>query len=250
MAIARDRLGKLSMANLKPQEIADYRDRRLKKIQSSTMNRELQIISAAITHSIREWGVALPFNPVAHVRKPPPGVHRNRVLERDEEHKLMLALDGEGYLRVPRTHHNCWVKPIIQLALETACRRGEILSMRWENVDLERRVIYLPLTKNGEDRNVPLSSQAIRILQQLPRSDEGNVFPIAWTALHQAFRKACRRAGIDNLKFHDLRHTATTRMASLLPNVIELSAVTGHKSLAMLKRYYHVKPEELARKLG
>ena len=249
-AMQRHRMARLSMAALRPQDIADYRDLRLGAIQGSTVNREMQLLGAVVNHAMREWRIPVPFNPVEQVRKPHPGRGRSRVFEGDEESRLFAALDGEGYKRVPRIHHNPWVRPIVELALETACRRGEILSMRWEQVDLGRRIIRLPITKNGEERLVPLSVRATALLQSLPRSLDGRLFPIQWTALHQAFKKACRRASIEDFHFHDLRHVAVTRLASKLPNVIELAAVTGHKTLTMLRRYYHVRAEDLAKKLG
>lgn len=246
----RSRIAKLSMASLKPQDIADYRDLRLRTIQCSTANRELQLLSAVIGHAMREWGIALQINPAVQVRRPHPGQGRNRVFEGDEEHRLFAALDGVGYKRVPRLHHNPWVRPIVELALETACRRGELLGMRWELLDLTSRTIRIPITKNGEQRIVPLSSRAIEVIRALPRSLDGRLFPIRWTLLHQAFTKACRRAGLVDFHFHDLRHEATTRLSTKLPNVIELAAVTGHKNLKMLQRYYHTRPEDLAKKLG
>ena len=246
----RDPICRVAILNIKPQDAADYRDRRSQSLQSSTLNREIQLLRSIVNHACREWGIALNYNPFERIRMPPVGRSRDRVLEPDEEVRLLSALDGSGYKRVPKVNHNPWVKPIVQLAIETACRRGEILSLEWGDVDLKSRTIHLAITKNGDPRTVPLSSKAVEILQAIPRNLDGRVFPIPWTALHQAFKKACKRAGIVDLKFHDLRHTATSRLAEKLPNVIELSAVTGHKSLAMLKRYYHVKPEVLARKLG
>lgn len=246
----RDPIAQMAMSNLRPSDIAAYRDRRLRTIKSSTCNRELQLIQALITHAMREWGVSLPANPVALVKKPAAGRGRCRVFENDEEQRLMAALDGDGYTRIPRVKHNPWIKPIVLLALETACRRGELLSMRWEHVDLDRQLVKLPMTKNGDVRITPLSSRAVAVLRALPQSQDGCVFPIVWTTLHQAFRKACLRAGLEDFHFHDLRHVATTRLAEHLPNVIELAAVTGHRSLSMLQRYYHTRPEVLAHKLG
>jgi integrase len=136
------------------------------------------------------------------------------------------------------------------VALETAMRRSELLALQWKHVDLHRRVAVLETTKNGERRAVPLSSKAIDTLSALPRSISGCVFPMTACAVSAAFERAVERAGIMDFRFHDLRHTAITQMATKLPNVIELSAVTGHKSLKMLQRYYHPNPQELARKLG
>ncbi len=129
-------------------------------------------------------------------------------------------------------------------------RRGELLALRWENVDTKKRTAYLPMTKNGDARTVPLSSRAVSVLETLPRSIEGHVFPISENALKLAFVRAVKVAGIKDLHFHDLRHKATSRLAEKLSNVLELSAVTGHKDLRMLKRYYHPRAADLARKLG
>jgi integrase len=129
-------------------------------------------------------------------------------------------------------------------------RRSELLRLRWADIDLIKSTALLDETKNGTPRNVPLSTAALAVLNSLPRSICGNVFPLKYFTLDAAFKRAVKRTGLINLRFHDLRHTAITAMAKKLPNLIELSAVTGHKSLTMLKRYYHPNTEDLARKLG
>ncbi|WP_307734237.1 site-specific integrase [Massilia sp. erpn] len=123
-------------------------------------------------------------------------------------------------------------------------------SMRWENVNLQAQTALLPMTKNGTARVVPLSRRAVAILQALSGTDTGPVFPISYMVVNNCFVDACKRARIVDLHFHDLRHTATSRLAEKLPNVIELASVTGHQTIQMLKRYYHPKAEVLAQKLG
>jgi integrase len=133
-------------------------------------------------------------------------------------------------------------------------RRGELLKLTWENINLKAHTAYLPDTKDPKgrtrDRTVPLSSRAIAILSSLPHSDDGRVFPVSANAVRLAWTRAMKRAGIENLRFHDMRHEAASRLAEKLPNLIELSAVTGHMDLRMLKRYYHPRAEDLAKKLG
>jgi integrase len=124
------------------------------------------------------------------------------------------------------------------------------LSLRWDNIDYSKRTAYLQLTKNGDSRTVPLSIRAIQTLQALPISIDGRVLPINFAALENNFKRARERVNLKDLRIHDLRHTAVTRLAEKLPNLIELSAVSGHRSLAMLKRYYHPKAEDIARKLA
>jgi integrase len=140
--------------------------------------------------------------------------------------------------------------PRVQLALHTAMRRGELLALEWKHIDLAAQTAYLPTSKNGHPRSVPLSRAAVAALSALLRHEGGPVFSISAQTLAAAFRKATARARIPGFRFHDLRHTATSRMADKLPNVIELAAVTGHRSLQMLKRYYHPSAEALAKKLG
>ena len=240
-ATLRHSIAKLSMANLTPQAIAGYRDDRLKSCKASTVIRDLAVLSSIINHARREWGIAIP-NPVEAIRKPatPPG--RDRVLSLDEEALLLDELRPTG-------RRNTVMLPLVIVAIETAMRRGELLGLRWEHVHLDRRVIYLPLTKNGQSRLVPMSRRAVTTIQRLARSPDGRVFPINCAAMEANFLRAARRAGLHGLHFHDLRHTAASRMANKLPNVIELASVTGHTSLQMLKRYYHPKAEDLALKL-
>jgi integrase len=241
-AIMRRPIARWSMVNLSAARIATYRDERLKEVSSGTVIRELAYLSAIINHARKEWGVNVP-NPVQMVRKPPSPQARSRVLTDEEAVRLLQALEPTGR----RSH---WTKPVVQLALATAMRRGELLSLRWEHVDLQNRTAFLPDTKNGDSRTVPLSTAAVQVLAELPRHISGVVFPLKTFTLDAAFKRGLRRAGLEGIRFHDLRRTAITRMAEKLPNVIELAAVSGHKSVMVLKRYYRPSAVELAQKLG
>lgn len=241
-AIMRKPIARWSMANLSATRIAAYRDERLKEVGAGTVIRELAYISAIVNHARREWGINVP-NPVQMVRKPQSPQARSRVLTDDEVAKLLQALEPAG-------RRNHWTKPIVQLALATAMRRGELLSLRWENIDLIGRTAFLSDTKNGDSRNVPLSTTAVQVLAGLPRHISGLVFPVNTFTVDAAFKRGLRRANLVGIRFHDLRRTAITRMAEKLPNVIELAAVSGHKSLMVLKRYYRPAASELAQKLG
>ncbi len=241
-AIARKPIANWSLANLSATRIAAYRDERLKEVSNGTVIRELAYLSSIINHARREWGINTP-NPVLYVRKPASPAGRTRKLSAEERTKLLTALEPTG-------RRNIWTEPIVVLALETAMRRAELLGLRWENIDLARQTALLPDTKNGTPRTVPLSSTAVQVLKSIPINISGVVFPIKYFTLDAAFKRAAKKAGLIDFHFHDLRHTAITAMAEKLPNLIELSAVTGHKSLAMLKRYYHPSVEDLARKLG
>lgn len=241
-AIMRKPIARWSMANLSASRIATYRDERLKEVSPGTVIRELAYISAIINQARREWGINV-TNPVQMVRKPQSPQARTRVLTDEEVSKLLQALEPTGR----RSH---WTKPAVQLALATAMRRGELLSLRWEHIDLQGRTAFLPDTKNGDSRTVPLSSIAVQVLAELPRHISGAVIPVKYFTLDAAFKRGVRRSGLDRVRFHDLRRTAITRMSEKLPNVIELAAVSGHKSLMVLKRYYRPTAMDLAKKLG
>ena len=241
-AIMRRPIAKVNTLLLNSSLIAKYRDERLKEVSAGTVIRELAYFSSIINHARRERDINI-ANPVLLVRKPPSPQGRNRILTYEEERKLLYACE-------PKANRNIYTRPFVILALETAMRRGELLGLKWINIDIHKRTAFILLTKNGESRTVPLSTRAIETLQALPRSIDGRVLPINFAALENNFKRARERAELLDLRIHDLRHTAITRLAEKLPNLIELSAVSGHKSLAMLKRYYHPNPEQLAIKIA
>jgi integrase len=272
-------LSKLKMSAITSVVIAAWRDRRLKIVTGATVNREIDIISSVLNHARREWGIHVE-NPIPYVKRPEKARARDRRFSALEERYLFAAL-AEGERKHDGTFgkgaRNPWLAPLVSLAFETAMRRGEMLALRWENVDFERRAAFLPDTKNGDSRDVPLSSKAVSILKELPYQSQeddflgvernGLVFPISPMALRKGFERAiaraqatyasdCREAHLkpvtgflDDVHFHDTRHEAASRMADKLSNVLELSAVTGHRDLRMLKRYYHPRAVDLAKKL-
>ena len=197
-------------------------------------------------------------NPCMQIRMPAQARSRDRRLVDDEEEKL-LSTCAES--------RNAWLRPVVIFAMETAMRAGEMLEkwelngktgtrgkrsvgLQWSDLDLKRRTAHLPRTKNGEARTVPMSSRAVAVLEALPRSLDGRVFGTTYEGIHQAFVRACKRAGIDDLRFHDLRHEATSRLFEKGFNPMEVSTITGHKTLQMLKRYTHLRAEDLAKRMG
>jgi len=258
--IRRDLLAQYKVAALSGKVIADYRDRRLRgtakdrAVSGSTVNRELNLLGHVLNVARKEWGVHMDVNPVSIIRRPRENRSRTRRLSVDEESRILAALvlsprDENGRFAEGGCR-NMWVLPAVQIAIETAMRRGELLALRWDDVYLDQCFVRLHDSKNGEPRDIPLSSRARMILKSLPRHEGDQVFPITGEALKTAFSRVCKRAQISDLHFHDLRHEATSRIAERLGNILELSAVTGHKTVQMLKRYYHPRATELARKLG
>lgn len=236
-----EKFGTYNLSAVTPAMVAKWRDDLSKKLSPQTVQHYLAVLNRLYKAAARDFGIPLPLgNPVATVRMPTISNARDRRLEGDEEKRLLAALDAS------RGKH---LKSVVLLALETAMRRGEILALRWEYVDLKRRVLHLPETKNGSSRDVPLSTKAVAVLDALPRHITGQVFDTSATAITEGFQRAAKRAGIPDFRFHDLRHEATSRLAEKL-QMHELGKVTGHKSLRMLMRYYHPRAEDLAKKLA
>jgi integrase len=176
------------------------------------------------------------------IRRPKHNKSRERRLSVEEESRLMLELETKT--------RNPWMRPIVIFAIETGMRRSEILSLTWEYVDLQRRVARLVDTKNGEGRSVPLTLKATSLLLSMPRSIDGRVFATTAEAVKLSFQRAVVRSQIDDLHFHDLRHEAVSRLFEKGLNVMEVSSVSGHKTLQMLKRYTHLSSDILLSKIG
>lgn len=236
-------LGSTGINQLTPKLIAEWRDQRLRMVKASTVLREINTLSAVLNVAIREWGSPI-VNPVPSIKKPSSSQGRTRRLDSNEEEKLLEQL-APHYRRV------------VEFALATGMRRGEILSLKWRDVDFKKRTAFLPITKNGESRRVPLSSKALSLLNeqanatsQADSKDAEHVFPVHYIALDKAWVRARTNAGVSDLHFHDLRHEAISRFFELGLNMMEVASISGHKSLQMLKRYTHPKAEEIASKLG
>lgn len=243
--------GLYALAAIDQKLVARYRDERIapppsserKKVGGTTVRKELYLLSKILGFAEMECGILLPRgNPVAKVRKPAESRPRERRLTDEEWTKL----DAQC-----RASRNPDLHSALRLAVETAMRQEELLSLRWEHIDLERQTAYLPLTKNDEARTVPLSSRAVAILKYLTPEASGTVFSTKRMALHHAYSAACTRAGISDYTWHDLRHEAMSRLTERGDlNIIELASISGHKTLQMLKRYTHLQAEKLAMKLG
>ena len=242
-ALMRLPLAQRFVASIRGMDIASFRDERLRKVTPSTVKQDLVLLGHMFEVAPKEWGIHF-HNPVRDIKLPSENRPRDRRLHAGEETRLLEAC---------REARNPWLLPVVQLALEleTAMRQGELIRLRWEHIHLNRRTAHLPDTKNGESRTVQLSTTAIRVLRTLPRSLHGQAFPgVTTEAIKRAYIRAVRRAGIEDLRFHDLRHEATTRLFEKGLNIMEVASITGHKDLRMLRRYTHLKAEDLAQKLG
>lgn len=265
------------LASIRGVDIATLRDIWLQDYAPATVLRRLAVLSHVFSVARKEWGMESLSNPTEVVRKPTANNARVRRITKIEQSILDVdAHNGERQMpedeleRVMAASSSVLLPSIICLAVETAMRRGEIVGLRWEHIDLKRCVAHLPATKNGNARDVPLSSKAVVILQALHDThsrDSGVVFAIRADGVTQAFDRAvirargryeveCKEAGLQpkdeflvGLRFHDLRHEATSRLAEIFP-LHELTKITGHRDPRMLMRYYHPRAEDLAKRLA
>lgn len=239
-----DALGELSLTALDSSHVAAYRDRQLQAgAAPQSVKHDIGLLGRVLKHCVIDWGIPLTRGIVtSQVRKPALPSGRDRRLVNDEETRL---------LETAKKSKSKEIGSIIIMALETAARRGEIAAMTWEHINLARRTWHIPHTKSGTPRTVPLSSRAMEVLQATPRRIDGRVWALQRAdGITQAFDRICQQAGIIGLNFHDLRHEATSRLFEKGLNIMEAASITGHKDLKMLKRYTHLRAEDLAVKLG
>lgn len=214
-----------------------------KALTGETKRKYASLISSLYEVARRQWRIGV-TNPVRDIALPPPCKSRKRRLEGGEETRLIDAL---------KASRNPAIRTLVQLAIETAMRQGELLKMCWEDIELanDHGTIYLHDTKNGDDRVVPLSGKAVALILELPRPiGGGRVFPFTKDAVRTTWDFACKRAEITGLRFHDLRHEATSRLFELGLDRVEAASITGHKTLQMLKDYTHLRAAKLAQKIN
>lgn len=246
--------GKYSLAAVTPDLVGKFRDLRLSEGKANnTVRLELALLGHLFTVAIKEWHIGLTYNPVANVRKPSPGEGRDRRITHDEQTRLLATIDK---------HSNPMMGQIVRIAIETGMRQSEILGIRRSQVDLARRVVRLLDTKNDTARTVPLNKQATIVFAQAlacpirpidtdlvffgePGKD-GKRRPYQFTKAWNIIKKGI---GLSDLRFHDLRHEAVSRLIEMGLSDQEAAAISGHKSMQMLRRYTHLRAEDLVKRL-
>ncbi len=222
----------MALAGVDAAFMVAWRGVRLKEVKPGSVARQMNLLFAAINRARAEWGCAISECKVARPKSPP---HSDRILSEDEEAELS-AKAGE-------------FRPVIEFAVATAIRQGEIAALKWADIDLTRKVARLHTSKNGLRRDVPLSTRAIAALDGLEQGD-GPVFGMSAEAIKRRFISLVRNAGIEGLRFHYLRHTAITPYARAGLNPIQLAVISGHKDIRVLSRYTHLKADELVGLMG
>jgi integrase len=250
----RKALGKYALAAVTPDLVAGFRDRQLAAGKANnTVRLELALLGHLFTMAMKEWRVGLTYNPVHAIRKPSPGRGRDRRLSDEEELQLLKACDA---------HSNPMFGWIVRIALETGMRSSEIASLRRSHVDLKKRIVRLADTKNNSARSVPLSRGAAQLFRdalnnpvRVLDSDllfpgepgrDGARRPYAFT---KQWMDTKRNLKMTDLRFHDLRHEAVSRLVESGLSDQEVAAISGQKSMQMLKRYTHLRAEDLVARI-
>ena len=225
--------------SLAASDFATYRQQRLADVSGTTVRLELAVLSHLYTIAIKEWNW-----PAEHVLKnvsrPRPNAARERRFEGDEFERLMAVVQRPG------ARSGLWLEACIRLSYGSGMRAGEILTLTWDQVSMEKGIIKLDQTQNGSKRTVGLTGDAWKTLATLPRTDNRVIPNFHDTSgLDRAFKRACKAASIENLRFHDIRHEVASINASLM-EAVELAKTMGWKTLQMAMRYYNPTDDEMA----
>lgn len=235
------------LAALATEDLQDFITDRLTEVAPATVDRDLDVISQVLRYADDVWKIAPVESPFKGLRRPQYFNERDRRLSSEEEKLLLEAA---------RADENPFLEPAIVLALETAMRRSELLSLTPDDINFEMRYAHLKDTKNGRSRKVPLTQRAMQVFRALlalqsPTEDDGRLLDLTANALKKGFfERVLPATGIVDLHFHDLRHESISRLAeSGRFQLIELQAISGHRDMRMLQRYAHLCAGNLANKM-
>lgn len=228
-AFLRERICKKPLSQITPADFISYRDKRLKSVQPSTLKRQLYPLHHLFEIAKDEWGIPLKENPLDKVKLKAKDNRRERRLRAGEYETLIQAT---------RTRRNPLIEKVVVFAIETAMRRGEILNLCWDQVDLKRRSVTILESKNGYSRTIPITPATYALLHEIRREAE-RVFPITANSLRLAWGRMLEGTGIEDLHFHDLRHEAISRFFEMGLTVPEVASISGHRDTRMLLRYAH-----------
>jgi integrase len=237
--------GDIMVNSLLPTQIEEFRDDLGKTLKPASVNCHLQILRAAFNRALRAEKISrYPFRQIKMLK---PNNIRVRYLSDEEEERLLFSLPE--YLR-----------PLVRVAIHTGLRRGELLSLHWDALDLASRILHVKRSKSGEGRRIPLDSLAAKILTRLRQerslaAAEPSTINSQYVFcaprggflqnLQREWAPAVRKAGLEDFCFHDLRHTFASRLVMAGVDLYTVQTLLGHKSAAMVQRYAHLSPEHL-----
>lgn len=235
-------VAKIRLPALTAADLAAWRDTRLTEVSGATVAREMNLLRSVLEAARRDWGW-LRVNPIADVRRPRSPPSRKRGVTQDEIDRLTLAFGlGEGDVAETAVNR---VGLAFLFAIETAMRSGEITALEW--ADIRPNFVIVRDSKNGDMREVPLSTRAKAILAALPK--DGQVFALDGAIRDTLFRRVRDRCKITGLTFHDTRSEAISRLSKKL-DIMELARIIGHRDLRSLLHYYHADADALSAKIG
>ncbi|VVE87676.1 tyrosine-type recombinase/integrase [Pandoraea bronchicola] len=245
-----------TLGSLRGADFARYRDERRDAGRAeNTIRLELQLISHLFETARKEWGMESLSNPLKNIKKPSGSRARERRLRAGEYELIRSRLEQSG---------NRFARAAFDLAIETSLRQGALFRLQWEWVDLEARMVRIPLEQRGAENKgvpavLPLSTRAVAALReihpqtpdgQLQDNPAGTVLDTSANAIRCVWKRSLADLEIADLRWHDLRHEATSRLFERGLATMEVAAITGHQTLIMLKRYTHLRVENLLEKLG
>lgn len=246
------KFGDIKLSEINPEDVEVFRSERLKEVSASTVNREFTRLRS-IFHKAVEWGYlrSYPFRTIKEFKEPPGKV---RFITPEEFETLLWACDPNSLLE----NANNWgrtfskllcafLKPIVLIAFHTGMRMGEIRNLKWKDIDFKNRIISADTTKNNERRTIPINQTLFGVLKSLPvHLGTEKLFPnITSQQLSNAFSRACKRAGINDFRFHDLRHSFASYLTMAGENLRTVQILLGHKDLRMTMRYSHLSDQKL-----
>jgi integrase len=239
-AFLRHRICCKPLSRVTAEDFATYRDERLQTIKPSTLRRQFTPLQNMFEIARIEWNLPIRENPISKLR----------VASSDQRRERRLK-DGELENLTNAAHHfrNRLILPIVLFAIETGMRRSEILRLTWNDVVPEKRLAVLLQAKNGHPRTIPLSTRALSVLQTVQKTEE-RIFPMSANAFRLAWERLRARAGLCDLRFHDLRHEAISRFFEMGLNVPEVALISGHRDPRMLFRYTHPLTKTILKKLS
>ncbi len=230
------RFGNKKLAEITPADVQAYYNETADRTTTATANRQMNFLSPLLNRA-KEWGDFFGENPVAKVRRRREDNRRLRFLSVDEIERLIDCCSDR-------------IRPILICAMLTGMRRGEIFQLRWENIDIERKMIYILQSKSGKPRELPIGEKLSSTFKTLGPKKEGRVFGIPEITLRAHFQKALVAARISDFRFHDLRHTFASHFIMRTGDLPALQKLLGHSSPEMTQRYAHLAKEHLAAKIG
>ena len=239
--LGQDTIADTNLLRLSPKHIAEFKERRSRVVSSTTINKDLSFISVVIDTAMQDWGIYLPLNPCRLLKREKEPNPRDRVLNDTEYSRLLEACSKSN---------NKYLKPMILFAMETAIRKGELLQLRYVNINFDKRTLLIPFTKIGKPRTIPLSQKAIDILRSMPRRLDGKVFPLTVDSLRSSFKIAKQKARIEGFRFHDIRRMSCSSLFEKGFSVPEVQVFSGHRTSAiLLSTYTKLDAEKIATKL-